>query len=333
MIAPPIKPFDVDLCYASLHRELQDNRTTSAAATTIPSTIIMLYEPSNYRSCLSLRDHLEEFCIQNATDYGQVVIGAMPPNADLKHWSPHRTTESIQHLEEAHDDQNKMASLSMMIGGLQVAAEHINSSSGESAIVIVYIGDKSEQLVDIMLRLSSSHVIHYSPIERRTCKVLGSCSKVFRERYGGVARVKESQIIGLLVGSMGLTATLIQSLLNRLQTLILAANKRYYTFVMGRLNEAKLCNFPEVDLFCFISNDDTARIPPKTFHVPVITPYELELGLGAQEWASMYSTDYGMCVCAIVYNARSIRSLMSIYCMAVRCSLRRWRGRPDDRSG
>lgn len=294
VIAPPLKPFDVDHCYALLHRELMDNRAASAAATTAPSTIILLYEPSSYQSCLCLCDQLEELCIQNATVYGQVVIGAMPPNADLKNWSPHRAAGRIQQSEEAHDDQKRMVSLSMMmIGGLQVAAEHIDSS-GES-IIVIYIGDKSEQMVDIMLRLSSSHVIHYSPIERRTCKVLGSCSKPFRERYGGVARVKESQIIGLLVGSMGLTATLIQSLLNRLQTLILAANKRYYTFVMGRLNEAKLCNFPEVDLFCFISNDDTARIPPKTFHAPVVTPYELELGLGAQEWASMYSTDYGRC--------------------------------------
>jgi len=227
----------------------------------------------------------------------------MPPNADLMHWSPPPfTTGRIQLQSEGvnsnisshgsrsitnDDGQRKMLSL----GGLQVAAEHIESSE---PAVIVYIGDKTEQMVDIMLRLSSSHVIHYSPVERITCKVLGSCSKPFHERYGGVAKVKESQIIGLLVGSMGLTATLIQRLLDRLQTLILAANKRYYTFVMGRLNEAKLCNFPEVDVYCFISNHDTARIPPKTFHAPVITPFELELGLGSQEWSSMYSTDYGM---------------------------------------
>ena len=34
--------------------------------------------------------------------------------------------------------------------------------------------------------------------------------------------------------------------LNRLQLLITAAGKKFYSFVMGRLNEAKLCNFPEV---------------------------------------------------------------------------------------
>ena len=57
---------------------------------------------------------------------------------------------------------------------------------------------------------------------------------------------------------------------------------------MGRLNEAKLCNFPEIDLFCFISNEDEAMIKPKTFHVPVLTPFELELGLGAHDWSAKY---------------------------------------------
>ena len=48
---------------------------------------------------------------------------------------------------------------------------------------------------------------------------------------------------------------------------------------MGRLNEAKLCNFPEIDVFCLVSNEDHSMIKPKTFHVPVVTPYELELGI------------------------------------------------------
>ena len=60
---------------------------------------------------------------------------------------------------------------------------------------------------------------------------------------------------------------------------------------MGRLNEAKLCNFPEIDIFCLISNDDVALIKPKTFHKPVITPWELEVGLGAREWDGTFCTE------------------------------------------
>lgn len=34
----------------------------------------------------------------------------------------------------------------------------------------------------------------------------------------------------------------------------------------------------------------------RTFHVPVVTPFELELGLGAREWASYFCTDVGECL-------------------------------------
>jgi diphthamide biosynthesis protein 2 len=80
----------------------------------------------------------------------------------------------------------------------------------------------------------------------------------------------------------------LNALIDRLQKLIIASGRRYYTFVMGRLNEAKLCNFPEIDLYCFISNEDESMIKPKTFHVPVLTPFELELGLGAHDWSAKY---------------------------------------------
>lgn len=46
---------------------------------------------------------------------------------------------------------------------------------------------------------------------------------------------------------MGLTGSITNDLTHRLKELITAAGKKYYTFVMGRLNEAKLCNFPEID--------------------------------------------------------------------------------------
>jgi diphthamide biosynthesis protein 2 len=94
--------------------------------------------------------------------------------------------------------------------------------------------------------------------------------------------------VGLIIGSMGLSGAIIQRTVSRLQALVSAAGKKSYVLVMGRLNEAKLCNFPEIDLYCLVSNDDTSLISPKTFHIPVITPYELELGLGAREWSSNY---------------------------------------------
>jgi diphthamide biosynthesis protein 2 len=151
-----------------------------------------------------------------------------------------------------------------------------------------YIGDKREQISASMLRLSNYPAVSFSPTSGTVSVSIGSETREFQERYGGVSKVKDAEIIGIIVGSMGLGEGTTNLLIDRLQKLIVASGRKYYTFVMGRLNEAKLCNFPEIDLYCFISNEDEAMIKPKTFHVPVLTPYELELGLGAHDWSAKY---------------------------------------------
>ena len=112
--------------------------------------------------------------------------------------------------------------------------------------------------------------------------------------------------MGIIVGSMGLNDTVTRALVCRLEKLITSASKKHYTFVMGRLNEAKLCNFPEVDIYCLLSNEDNSLIKPKTFHVPVITPYELELGLGAHRWSTTYLNTFSH-----VYADMDINKLIS----------------------
>ena len=98
-------------------------------------------------------------------------------------------------------------------------------------------------------------------------------------------------MLGVIVGSMGLSGSIVQSIITRLCLLISAANKKHVVFIMGKLNESKLCNFPEIDLFCLITNEDVAVIKPKTFPVPVITPWELEIGLEARELQGFYDQD------------------------------------------
>jgi len=167
---------------------------------------------------------------------------------------------------------------------------HDDSESEVTTTAVLYIGEKQEQITSILMRIGQCSLISYSPFSGQVSNTgnRGSDSREFRERYGGVSRVKDAKIIGIIIGSMGLSGEITLQLLTRLKALITAARKRYYCLVMGRLNEAKLCNFPQVDVFCLISNDDLGVIKPKTFHVPVVTPWELELGLGAREWSSCY---------------------------------------------
>jgi diphthamide biosynthesis enzyme Dph1/Dph2-like protein len=58
-----------------------------------------------------------------------------------------------------------------------------------------------------------------------------------------MTKVERAKVVGLLVGSMGLSNTDCQAVLHRLRKLLSAAKKKYYTIVLGRLVLAEHCHF------------------------------------------------------------------------------------------
>ncbi|KAL5203904.1 hypothetical protein ABZP36_008775 [Zizania latifolia] len=94
-------------------------------------------------------------------------------------------------------------------------------------------------------------------------------------RYYLVEKAKDSNIIGILVGTLGVAGYL--HIIEQMKDLIKAAGKKSYTLVMGRPNSAKLANFPECEVFVYVSCAQTALLDSKDFLAPVITPFEAVL--------------------------------------------------------
>lgn len=183
--------------------------------------IILLYELSYFSSVKNL--------IKDITFAEMITIGKIPACADLQGW---KYSEQWKVQED----------MSTSIGGLTIDSsllEHPDS-------IFVYIGDKREQIVNIFLRLGQRVLNWFSPESGQVVAMTGSDCKDFQERYGGTLRVPTARTIGIIIGSMGLDAKTTKDIVHRLEQLITASRKKSYCFVMGRLNEAKLCNFPEV---------------------------------------------------------------------------------------
>jgi diphthamide biosynthesis protein 2 len=72
------------------------------------------------------------------------------------------------------------------------------------------------------------------------------------------------------------------------------AGKSCYTFAVGKINQAKLANFGEIDCFVLVACGENSLLDnERDLHVPVITPLELDIALGHVDWGSMaYSLDY-----------------------------------------
>lgn len=221
MVVPFSKDIDETSCIEELNRALDQNAINHS------TTVLLIYELSYSSAIGSLMSNPLLKSLEN------VVVGELPPSSNLMAWTPNL---SRNHIPASPGDNFTK------VGGLLVASDVLKNPD----LLIWYIGGKEEQLVSIHIRMSENLVISYSP-DVKICKaVKGYETREFRERYGGLLRVKDAQIIGIIVGSMGLSGDVTQAILARLETLIRAAKKSSYVFIMGRLNEAKLCNFPEV---------------------------------------------------------------------------------------
>lgn len=208
--------------------------------------LILLYEPCYYWAVGRIWFDL------NLPSSTSSHIASLPAIADLDNWRPPSSTI-------LPSNTNKYT-----IGGLQLPIDAFNEEGDlREECILLYIGNKSEQFDKILLRCKQTLIYSLNPQTNHiTCR-RGAESMELMERFGGIERVKKAKIIGLLIGSMGYETNLTNDIIQRLEKLIVAAGKNFYSFVMGRINEAKLCNFPEIDVYCLIANEDIAVIKPK----------------------------------------------------------------------
>ncbi|GLT48870.1 hypothetical protein SLA2020_224610 [Shorea laevis] len=111
--------------------------------------------------------------------------------------------------------------------------------------------------------------------------------RILKRRYYLVEKAKDANIIGILVGTLGVAGYL--HMIHQMKELIMAAGKRAFVLVMGRPNPAKLANFPECDIFNYVSCAQTALLDCKKFLAPGITPFEAMLAFNRRsQWTGEY---------------------------------------------
>jgi diphthamide biosynthesis protein 2 len=68
-------------------------------------------------------------------------------------------------------------------------------------------------------------------------------------------------------------------IIDHLKGIIRNAGKKFYTFIVGKLNVAKLANFQEIDVFVLVACPENTLIDSSDFYKPIVTPFELEIAL------------------------------------------------------
>lgn len=114
-----------------------------------------------------------------------------------------------------------------------------------------------------------------------------------RRRYALSTSVSSASTFGILINTLSVKNYL--HIVERVKRQIVAAGKKYYTMVVGKVNAAKMANFSEIEGWVVIGCWESSLVENRDLWKPVITPFELELALRRADervWTGKWISDF-----------------------------------------
>ena len=120
-----------------------------------------------------------------------------------------------------------------------------------------------------------------------------SSSRALNRRYALLTSINTVSTFGILINTLSVKNYLhvVEKVISQVQT----AGKKSYTFVVGKINAAKVANFSEIGAWIVIGCWESSLIDSKDFWRPVLTPFELNLALQQDEeriWTGEWNNDF-----------------------------------------
>lgn len=161
---------------------------------------------------------------------------------------------------------------------------------------LFHISDPPESLLlTLASRLASIRIYPISTIDDQRYRepFLVSTSRALNRRYALLTSVSTASIFGILINTLSVKNYL--HIVECVKCQIQAAGKKSYTFVVGKVNAAKIANFSEIGAWVVIGCWESSLIDSKDFWKPILTPFELELALkrdAERVWTGEWSSDF-----------------------------------------
>ncbi|TKA79410.1 hypothetical protein B0A55_03503 [Friedmanniomyces simplex] len=170
---------------------------------------------------------------------------------------------------------------------------HQDTSENLKEYAVFHVSTPPTSLLLILSsRVRSIHILPTSHSNPTTLEA--STASLLRRRYALLTQLSTVPIFGILINTLSVSNYL--SALTYCQKLIRNAGKKYYVFVVGKVNAAKVANFSEIGGWVVIGCWESSLIESKEFWRPVITPFELEVALHGDEervWGYEWVGDFG----------------------------------------
>ncbi|KAL8729466.1 MAG: hypothetical protein Q9166_004714 [cf. Caloplaca sp. 2 TL-2023] len=146
-------------------------------------------------------------------------------------------------------------------------------------------------LLTLSSRVSSIYVFPTSATAGTAAAVTAAVA--LRRRYALLTSVSTVPILGILINTLSVKNYL--HIVEHVKSCINTSGKKNYTFVVGKVNAAKVANFSEVGAWVVIGCWESSLIDSKDFWKPILTPFELELALACDDervWTGEWKSDF-----------------------------------------
>ncbi|KAI8053998.1 putative diphthamide synthesis protein-domain-containing protein [Syncephalis plumigaleata] len=258
------------LMVATALTESRQKTTTTTTTTTTTSLDTSNSTNGNNQCCTSI----SEGCCQQST-------GSCNANECGK---PNRMNVTINEQDKLDDLQHHTS---------QLTGRELDLPSGVTLndCRIFYIGEESRTLTNLLMTHNKTQVHSFAPTTNAVRLESASVNRALMKRYYLVQKAKDAEVIGIVAGTLGVVSYM--QVIEHLKQTIRNAGKKFYFFSVGKLNVAKLANFPEIDVFVLVACPENSLIDGKDFYQPVITPFELELALvSGREWTGEFTVNF-----------------------------------------
>ena len=167
----------------------------------------------------------------------------------------------------------------------------VRKEPGLESYKMIYIGSEGTVLTNFMMTHNKCQFCTYDPSTREARQESVNVNKQLMRRYYLIEKAKDAQIVGILVGTLGVSNYL--DSIARLKQAIKNAGKKSYTFVVGKLSVEKLANFAEVDIYVLVACAENSLLDSSEFYRPVVTPFEMEMACNQnREWTGEFVVDF-----------------------------------------
>ncbi|XP_058887635.1 2-(3-amino-3-carboxypropyl)histidine synthase subunit 2-like isoform X2 [Acipenser ruthenus] len=263
------KAVDLERCAESFREHYPDTQ----------SHVIILYDVVYFFIMGNLQHILE-------SEYANVVMSQISTDG-TQCYSP-RQTDKPHEAAQAETNPNQTDAQFVRKFGRQFA---LREGCSLEDYRIFYIGQEGVTLTNFMMTFNQCSFYTFDPETSAGRLESVNINKALMKRYYLIERAKDSKVVGILVGTLGVADYL--SIIDHLKDLIKKAGKKSYVFVMGKLNVPKLANFLEIDIYVLVACPENSFLDCSEFYRPVVTPFEMEVACNKnREWTGEYVTSF-----------------------------------------